>query len=344
MVFLILGLTLVLSVHGVSAVDNNTTPNSSLTTTETLAQTIAKTVNTDTIPKSATSSPKTIKVLIYNGNGAITSYVVGVKTGLIYANKHNLVPGYRFSYATTKKIQTKTLYKFNVLVMPGGKSGYKYIHTIKGSIIRKYVSSGHGYVGICAGAYAGSKHVSGMYNGWGVAPNVYCKPVTHKGKLKISIQSSGTKYLGISGLITMAHYNGPAMYAHGGGIVTFAKYADNTIRYKNYGAIVGDNYGKGRSVLSGPHPELQPQNPVILSKLIAWAAKVTVVNGLTVTSHPLSAANNVATQTPAAVHITPKINSIDPAKNKMNVKNSKSIKITFNEPIKSSKQFNYTEK
>ena len=285
MIFLIFGLTLSLTVYNVSAatVNTNTTSNSSLSNYQdpTTTVTIGK-ASSNSISKNISSSPKTIKVLIYNGHGAITSCVVGVETGLKYANSKNLVPGYRFSYSTTKKITSSNLFKFNVLVMPGGISGIKYIHTISGSLIRKYVSSGHGYLGICAGAYSGSKHVSGMYNGWGVAPHVYCKHVTHEGNLKVSITSSGSNLFGISGVVTLAHYNGPAMYAHGGSIIKFATYKDNTIGYKNYGAIVGDTYGKGRTVLSGPHPELQPKNPGILSKLIAWAAKINIVNGLTV--------------------------------------------------------------
>lgn len=76
-------------------------------------------MSSNAISKSVTSysTTKPIKVLIYNGNGAITSCVVGVKTGLNYANIHKLVPGYRFTYTTTRTIQLSTLNKFNVLVM-----------------------------------------------------------------------------------------------------------------------------------------------------------------------------------------------------------------------------------
>lgn len=312
-----LGITLSLNVYGVSATSvgaadsKNSTLSQVHATSTNLASTSVKKTGSNVVSKSITSSSTTkpIKVLIYYGNGAITHCVAGVETGLNYANKHNLVPGYRFTYTTTKIIQLSTLNKYNVLVMPGGSSGKNYINTISGTAIRKFVSSGHGYLGICAGAYAGSKTVSGLYNGWGVAPHVYSKHVTHEGNLKINILSSGSKLFGSGGTITMAHYNGPAMYAHGNSIVTFATYADNRIGYKNYGAIVGDTYGKGRTVLSGPHPELTPQNPNILAKLIAWTAKVTVNNGLTLTSaNPVNGA-------------------VDVAANKI-------IRITFNKPIK----------
>jgi len=316
-VFLLLGLTLSLSVYGVSAASvgtpdsKNSTLNQVHSTSTSITTTNIKKTSSNVVSKSVTSSSTTkpIKVLIYNGNGAITHCVVGVETGLNYANKHNLLPGYHFTYTTTKIIQLSTLVKFNVLVMPGGSSGKNYINTISGTAIRKFVSSGHGYLGICAGAYAGSKTVSRLYNGWGVAPHVYCKHVTHEGNLKINILSSGSKLFGSGGTITLAHYNGPAMYTQGSSVVTFATYADNTIGYKNYGAIVGDTYGNGRSVLSGPHPELTPQNPNILAKLVAWTAKITVNTGLTVTS------------------ANPVYGAVDVAANKI-------IRFSFNKPIK----------
>jgi hypothetical protein len=40
-------------------------------------------------------------------------------------------------------------------------------------------------------------------------------------------------------------------------------------------AIAGDFYGKGRTVLCGPHPELTPQLPGIVANMIVWAANVT---------------------------------------------------------------------
>ena len=300
---LILGLTLSLGVYGVSAaaVGPADISNSNLTQYEGPSSTSAVTQNNTTRSStvsngvSSTAPRKAIKVLIYNGDGTITSCVNGVKTGLNNANNNFLVPGYRFTYATTRTINSAVLSGYDVLVMPGGSSGKNYINTISGSVIKKFVASGHGYLGICAGAYSGSKYVSGMYNGWGVAPHVYCKHITHEGNLQVSILQSGSKLFGSSGTVTLAHYNGPVMYAYGGSIVTFATYTDNHIGYKGYGAIVGDYYVKGRAVLSGPHPELDPQNPSILSKLIAWAAQVTVTNGLTVTStNPVNGAVDVA--------------------------------------------------
>ena len=70
----------------------------------------------------------------------------------------------------------------------------------------------------------------------------------------------------------MSHENGPAFYGNESNYITFATYADDSSDYQGYGAIVGDYYGKGRVALSGVHPELQPQQPKILTNLIIWAA------------------------------------------------------------------------
>jgi len=231
-------------------------------------------------------------VLIYSGTGAASDCVNGIKTALTSANNNNLVPGYRFTYATSGTITTSILSNYDLLAMPGGSSGKTYINYVSGSVIRNFVSSGHGYLGICAGAYAGSQYVDGLYQGWGVAPDVRCKAVSYEGSLPITFTSTGSQLLGSSGTITLHHYNGAAMY--GNGITYFACYADSSTGYYGYGAMVGDTYGSGRSVLSGPHPELTPQNPKLLAKMIVWAANVKAISTNAVTLSQINiAAKNV---------------------------------------------------
>lgn len=267
-----------LNVYDVSAASTTTTniKNQSSTQYQTTTATQSTTLKTTSTTSSSTSTPRTIRVLIYNGNSAITSCVTGIKTALNSANTNNFVPGYRFTYATSGSITTSILSNYDLLAMPGGSSGRTYINSgsISSSAIKNFVSSGNGYLGICAGAYSGSQYVYNMYYGWGVAPHVRCKAVYHEGNLPVTMTSSASQLLGSSGTITLAHYNGPAMYAYGSGMTTFATYADSSTGYKGYAAIVGDTYGSGRTVLSGPHPELTPQNPSLLAKLIVWAANV----------------------------------------------------------------------
>src|ERR1039458_1765453 len=139
--------------YDVSAASTTTTniTNQSSTQYQTTTATQSTTLKTTSITSSSTSTPRTIRVLIYNGNGAITSYVTGIKTALTSANTNNLVPGYRFTYATSGSITTSILSNYDLLVMPGGSSGRTYINSVSSSAIKNFVSSGNGYLGICAG-------------------------------------------------------------------------------------------------------------------------------------------------------------------------------------------------
>jgi len=294
-----------LSVFSASAanVSSNSTGSSINTlTTKNISQTTVSTSKTSV----STTKTKTVKVLIYSGSGSIKSCVSGVINGLHYSNSKNLVPGYKFSCGTTRTINSKILSGYNVLVMPGGSSGLYYIKNVDGNAIKKFVSSGHGYVGICAGAYSGSKYVSGLYNAWGLAPHVYCKHVSHEGTLLVKTSNSVSALLGSSQTLTLAHYNGPAMYSMGGSVVTFANYADNKTGYKGFKAIVGDYYGSGRTVLSGPHPELQPTNSRLLAKLVLWSAHVDKIQQSFAVSSvsPSNGAVNVAANKQIVVKFT----------------------------------------
>ena len=273
-----------------------TNSSSTTSTIKNTTNTTVKTTSTVSTAKTVSStSTKTVRVLVYNGNGAITSCVSGIKTALTSVNNNNLVPGYKFTYATSTSISSSILSNYDLLVMPGGSSGKTYLNSLSSSAksaIKSFVYSGHGFLGICAGAYAGSQYVDGLYAGLGVAPHVRSKAVYHEGTLPVTMTSSGSSLLGFSGTLNLAHYNGPAMYASGGSITTFATYADSSTGYKGYGAIVGDTYGSGRSVLSGPHPELSPQNPTLLAKMMIWASNVG--SSSTATTFTMSQINTAA--------------------------------------------------
>jgi glutamine amidotransferase-like uncharacterized protein len=269
---------------------NNTTTKNTISTSQ--LNTSNKTSNTTNTTKLAAGSPAstttittTIKVLIYSGVYTALSCVTGLETALNYANTHNLTPGIHFTYATSTVINSAVLAGYNLLAMPGGDGGSLYLgsSSINGAAIKNFVANGGGYLGICAGAYAGSNYVDGRYNGWGVAPDVNAKPVGYVGLLSMQFTSAGQQILGRSGTINIEHYNGPAMYVTGGKAIIMATYADSHTGYKGYADIVGDYYGKGRSVLIGSHPELSPQYPDIIAKLIVWAANVPTKSTSTVT-------------------------------------------------------------
>ncbi|WP_424354508.1 BPL-N domain-containing protein [Methanobacterium sp. MBAC-LM] len=237
------------------------------------------------------STPVAVNVLIYGGEGVIPGSVDGIKDCLDYVNSENIDLNVYFNYSTIEEINSQTLSGCDILIMPGGL-GITYINNpeINAEDLKNFVKNGNGYVGICAGAYAASKHVDGDYDGWGIAPDINSKPVDYVGSLTISMTSSGENILSLQNFsnfsgqktrgflstgdsVTMYHWNGPAMYKTDGSNDSLAMYASNETGYQNYAAIAADTYGSGRVVLSGPHPELSPTKPEMLASMILWAAK-----------------------------------------------------------------------
>ena len=223
------------------------------------------------ISSKVNSGNSNVEVLIYNGTGAMESSVDGIGECLNESNNNNM-SSHKFEYATTSVINSTTLSGYNVLIMPGGEAiDYFDNDEIDNASIKQFVSEGNGYIGICAGAYAGSNYVNGDFPGWGLAPDVNTSTESYEGVLTISATSSGTKLL--NGTLTDIYMDtGPAMTTDNNQIV-MATFADNNTGYVNYPAIIGDTYGNGRVILSGPHPEMNPQNPQLLTNMLLWASK-----------------------------------------------------------------------
>jgi len=225
--------------------------------------------DTDEIGVNASGKVSVVKVLIFSGDGTMEESVAGVKACLDENNNMNLT-GYYFDYDTANEINSNTLSSYDVLIMPGGNSAtYVNSNSIDSDAIKQFISQGNGYLGICAGAYAASNSVDGLYSGWGLAPDINTVNVNYEGLLTLSTTSYGNK-LSDDSTISAYHQNGPAMYTTGSNVYSFATYADNKTGYQDYNAIVGENYGSGRVLLSGSHPEQDPQNPQLLSNMILW--------------------------------------------------------------------------
>ena len=221
-----------------------------------------------------TATPITVNVLIYNGKGVIPSSVNGIKKCFEISNKKNLASNVYFNYSTTKKINSKTLSGYNVLIIPGGiAETYLQNPEINVKDLKRFVSKGNGYVGICAGSYVASSHVDGYYDGWGIAPHVHAKSADYVGPLFVSITANGRNILNSSNKEIMYHWNGPAMYETGSVNNSLALYANNETGYQGYVAITNDTYGSGRVILFGSHPELNPQKPETLVNMILWTFK-----------------------------------------------------------------------
>jgi glutamine amidotransferase-like uncharacterized protein len=226
-------------------------------------------VNNDS---NSTNNTSVTKVLIFDGNGVMMSSVDGIEDCLNDSNNYNIHPNNKFVYSTSSEINSNTLSGYDVLIMPGGDaSQYKDDGDIDSGSIKQFVSGGKGYIGICAGAYIASNRILGEYNGWGLAPDVNTITENYEGLLQISSTPFGNNIT--NGTLTNIHMqNGPAMQTNNSQII-IANFADNHTGYQNYVAMVGDTYGSGRVILSGPHPEMEPQNPQILSNMVLWVSK-----------------------------------------------------------------------
>lgn len=224
---------------------------------------------------------RTINVAIYNGINSGQNSPVGIKKALEQANKDKWFKDIQFKIKNIQSITKTTMKDMEILVMPGGDSGERYLKNpkINGDVIKAHVKAGGGFIGICAGAYAGCNKLDDStirkgYKGWGVAPNTNCKISTHDGIAPIQFRSHDGEKIGYSGVKKLIHLAGPAMYRIDKTKNTvFAVFSDGTLGYRNYGAIMSDRFGKGKSILVSPHPELNPTDYKLVAKLVWWVRK-----------------------------------------------------------------------
>lgn len=195
------------------------------------------------------------------------SSVTGLKNCLNEIN--NNPSGVHFTYSTSTEIESDTLSGYDVLIIPGGDaSEYLESSEIDSNAIKQFISDGNGYLGICAGAYAASNYVDDYYSGWGLEPDVTAENVNYEGDISITSTSFGSKIIN-SSQITIFHENGPALYTNNTQNI-LSTFADNNTGYEGYADMIGESYGSGKVLLSGSHPELSPENPQVLSKMILW--------------------------------------------------------------------------
>jgi glutamine amidotransferase-like uncharacterized protein len=234
----------------------------------------------DKIEKENDLNVKTVKVLVYAGTGTSDNCVFQIKNCLEESNSRNLTSHVKFTFNTTKKINNQTLKNYDVLIMPGSSDVYDYLDNsdINVDDLKSFVASGKGFLGICAGAYSGAANTESGDTGWGIAPHIINQYNMVTGNLTINVTSEGNQLFGYGGSKVISHINGPAMYSSDDEVKTFATYADGNTSYNGSAAIVGDYYGEGRTVLSGVHPELEPQDPEMLVYLILWAYNGTYNN------------------------------------------------------------------
>ncbi len=174
----------------------------------------------------------------------------GLSYKLIYANQLNT---------------DLDLNQFKIIVFPGGYAGAynNMLNSMAIGKIRKFIATGHAYLGICAGAYFAADKIIWqdtvysyklhLFHGLAIGPIIDLAPwpLYKIAKLEMNLQDSLNRYENL--FEYMLYYGGPFFSpTKDFAFDTVATYAIN-----GKPAIIRFNYGAGRVVLIGTHPEIE---------------------------------------------------------------------------------------
>ncbi len=149
--------------------------------------------------------------------------------------------------------------------------------------VRKFVRNGGGYLGICAGAYLAC---SGFDWSLGIldARTVSNKWRRGVGDVKIEVLAPGPAATGVpAGEQTVRYANGPIIKPAGrDDIADYESLATFRTELAENGSPVGamvnspawarGTFGKGRVIISSPHPEQTPGMELFVASAVKWAA------------------------------------------------------------------------
>ncbi len=194
--------------------------------------------------------------------------------------------GTRTEWVGPPEILAGALDQFDVVLMPGGGgSSQAEALTVKGrEAVRGFVRNGHGYVGICAGAYLAAANYS-----WSLAildANVIDRKHWKRGTgtVQIELTADGREMLGDRNApFDIRYANGPLLApAERPDIPDFRTLARFRSEMNKVGAPKGvmvdtpaiacGRYGRGRVLVSSPHPERSTDLAPILHNAVRWAA------------------------------------------------------------------------
>lgn len=176
-------------------------------------------------------------------------------------------------------VKLEVLSQLDVLIFPGGSGSAqgKAIGPEGRKVIRNYVKSGGGVIGICAGAYLCSSHYqwslnlmnAKVFNVMVDVPELGSKSMWYRGKatnVEVEVNELGKSILGISGTHSIRYQNGPIL-SRGDRpdlpeFSTLANFRTENGIYEaqkntmvNTPAVVKSQFGKGHVLAISPHFE-----------------------------------------------------------------------------------------
>lgn len=195
--------------------------------------------------------------------------------------------GIKVVHVTGDEIAGGILSEFDVVIFPGGSASAqsRALGEQGRTNVRDFVWDGNGYVGICAGAYLACSDFA-----WGVgvlaAGTVSPKWQRGEGMVEMEVTTAGADPTGLKPKVHDVHYeNGPIIAPQRDSEIppfeTIAYFRSELAENDtpkgimiDSPAIVRGYLGKGRVVVSSPHPERMDGS--FIPAAVRWAAGVAV--------------------------------------------------------------------
>lgn len=222
---------------------------------------------------------KPLRVALYDAEGSTGKGVPRVKEILAKEKDVELI------LFKPDDIRAGKLTGFDVVMFTGG-SGSKQAEAIGEdgrAKVKEFVEAGGGYIGICAGAYLACSGFS-----WGVkvlnAKTASPKWRRGEGNVKLELTERGSALFGApTGQFDVRYVNGPILVPAGGEQLPafeplayfrteLAKNETPAGLMVNSPAIVAGTCGKGRVLVSSPHPEQTEGLEHFVPKAVRWVA------------------------------------------------------------------------
>ena len=223
---------------------------------------------------------KTIRVAIFSGEGATNASASNVKKCLPSS------AGFEVEIISAEKIRSGGLEKFDVLIHPGGSGSKQAAGLGKEGRerVKKFVTDGGGFIGICAGAYLASAEYPwslGLLNARVIDDAHWARG---SGDVEIDLTPAGRTTLGAKEAHCSIRYNqgpllGPAAQDDSDDFESLATFATEVAKkgaptgvMKGTTAIARGKCGQGRVLCFSPHPEKTPGREEFLQAAVRWVA------------------------------------------------------------------------
>jgi len=246
------------------------------------------------IMTASASDPKAgpINVALYDATGT------GAKGIITLTRILDKAPDIQVHHLGPADFQSADLDQFDAVLFPGG-SGSKEAAAIGKTgrrKVRDFVSSGRGYLGICAGAFLCSAHYSwslhlvdtSTFTGAREIPGKGKKQMWYRGKtstVKMQLTKQGQRiFKGIDVNVEVRYQNGPIVSHKKDPKIPdytpLAYFRSEKVLWEpqrgtmiNTPAIISAHFQKGRVIAISPHPESTPSLEPIITQSIRWITR-----------------------------------------------------------------------